>query len=611
MTATSESNAPNVFIHTGREAFPYRGAVLAVHLLRLLTIPWGAATVVGAYLLAREVAPNRPSLALTVAAITAFNPHFIYISSVVNNDATTACLCTFALWLAIRLDRETRFFCKQRDKILVSVSLGIILGLALLSKVSALALLPLTALALLLTWRRKRDARALLARSAIIFGLAALIGGWWYLRNWALYGDPLAWDVWLADIGLQPITLLELIRQFGHVGTSYWSPYDGLFPAPVFWALGLLAVAAIVGWLRTIARRDAHAEGLLLAGAWFVLLFASLVRYMTTTPSAEGRLLFPGVAAFSLLLALGWEAVAPRRWMGVIIAGLLALNLFTPFAIASRYALPLLDSADDVTGAASFGDADFGAARLLGVEVEPDEAQAGDMVDVTLYWEAQAPTPADLRAVVRLWTLGGRLVGQRDTTPAGDVYPPDLWRADDLVRDVYRLPVEASGPAMCRVTVDVLAGEELLGAATMPPLLKLVGPPVDTDQITHPLAYTLGDMIELAGYDLSTEPPMVTLYWRALAEMDEDYTVFVHLLDEDGALIGQGDGPPLNGDYPTSYWSPGELLVDTHTAPLQDGLPADAHLLVGLYRPSDGARLPAYTSAWERIPNDAIAIHDW
>ena len=116
VTATSESNAPNVFIHTGREAFPYRGAVLAVHLLRLLTIPWGAATVVGAYLLAREVAPNRPGLALTVAAITAFNPHFIYISSVVNNDATTACLCTFALWLAIRLDRETRFFCKQRDK---------------------------------------------------------------------------------------------------------------------------------------------------------------------------------------------------------------------------------------------------------------------------------------------------------------------------------------------------------------------------------------------------------------------------------------------------------------------------------------------------------------
>ena len=602
VTATSESDAPNVFIHTKHESFPYRGAVLAVHLLRLLTIPWGAATVVGTYLVAREVAPHRPGLGLTAAALTAFNPHFIYISSVVNNDATTACLCTFALWLAMRLGRETRFPGRNL------VSLGIILGLALLSKVSALALLPLVALALLLIWWRDRDARALLARGVIIFGLAALIGGWWYIRNWALYGDPLAWDVWLADIGVQPITLLELIRQFGHVGASYWSPYDGLFPAPVFWALGLLAVVAAIGWARMIARRDARtnvdAEGLLLAGAWFVLLFASLISYMTTTPSAEGRLLFPGVAAFSLLLALGWEAVAPRRWMGAAVAGLLALNLFSPFAIASRYALPLLDSADDVAGATSFGDADFGAVRLLGIEVEPDETQAGGAVNVTLYWETLSPPPADLRAVVRLWTLGGRLVGQRDTVPAGEVYPPDLWRAGDVVRDVYRLEVGESGPAMCRVTVDVLAGEESLGSTSSPPLLKLAGPPVAADEIAHPLAYTLGDRVELAGYDLSTAPPTVTLYWRVLAEMDEEYTVFVHLLDEDGELLGQGDGPPLNGDYPTSYWSPGELLADTHVAPSGSG----AYLLVGLYRPTDGARLPVRAATGERVPDDAIVL---
>jgi len=622
VTATSESTAPNVFIHTPREAFPYTGAVLAVHLLRLLTIPWGAATVVGAYLVAREIAPERPELALTATALVAFNPHFIYVSSVVNNDATTACVCTFGLWLAIRLGRETRFFCKRRrfcfarsDKNLVPVSLGIILGLALLSKISALALLPLALLALLLAWRRERSTRALLARGFAIFGLAALVGGWWYARNWALYGDPLAWDVWLADIGVRPITLLELIRQFGHVWTSYWSPYDALFPAPVFWALGLLAALAIVGWIRMVARRDARTgasvEGLLLAGAWFVLLFASLVRYMKTTPSAEGRLLFPAIAAFSPLLALGWAAVAPRRWAGAAAAGLLALSVFSPFAIASRYALPLLGSADEAAGAAPCGDADFGPVRLLGVEVEPDEARIGETVDVTLYWETLSQPRADLRAVVRLWTLGGRLVGQRDTAPAGEVYPPGLWRAGDLVRDLYRLEVGESGPAMCRATVDVLAGEELLGGASSPPLLKLMGEPVAVEEIAHPLAYTLGDKVELVGYDVSGGPPMVTLYWRVLTEMGDGYTVFVHLLDENGALIGQGDGPPLNGDYPTSYWTPGETLADAHAVPLQENLPADAYLLVGLYRPADGARLPAYTTAGERVPEDAIVLAGW
>ena len=624
VTATSQSEAPNVFIHTPHERFPYQGAVLAVHLLRLLTIPWGAATVVGVYLVAREVAPTRPGLALMPAAITAFNPHFIYISSVVNNDATVACFCTFALWLAIRMGRETG----RRGRNLIS--LGVALGLALLSKVSALALLPLAALALFLVWRRERDTRALLTRGFTIFGLAALIGGWWYARNWVLYGDPLAWRVWLTDIGVQPITLFELIRQFGHVGTSYWAPYDGLFPPLVFWALGLLAALAVAGWVRLILRRDARsearAEGLLLAGVWFVLLFASLVRYMTTTPSAEGRLLFPGVAAFSLLLALGWEALLPRRWtravMGAILAGLIALSIFGPVAIASRYALPLLDSAQDASDAVPFGDADFDGVRLLGAEIEPDEARAceaqgGETIAVTLYWETLSQPPADLRAVVQLWTLGGRLAGQRDTTPAGETYPPDLWRAGDILRDVYRLPLEEDGPALCRVVVSALDGEECLGKASSPALLRLAGAPVTLEEVKHPLSYTLGGKIDLVGYDALAIAPSagetltLTLYWRALAEVEEDYNVFVHLLGEDGELTSQEDGPPLKGDYPTSYWSPGEILVDTHTVKLEAALPTSAHLLIGLYRLADGARLPAYTATGERLPQDAIAIYDW
>ncbi|MEA3339010.1 MAG: hypothetical protein U9R15_03495, partial [Chloroflexota bacterium] len=203
-----------------------------------------------------------------------------------------------------------------------------------------------------------------------------------------------------------------------------------------------------------------------------------------------------------------------------------------------------------------------------------------------------------------------RLVGQRDTIPAGESYPPDLWRAGDIVRDVYRLPVEESGPAMCRVTVDVLAGGGSLRGASSPPILKLTAAPASIVPLAYP--YMLDDKIKLLDYSVSGSAPLtITLYWDVLAEMDDDYTVFVHLLDEAGALIGQGDGPPLDGDYPTSYWSPGELLADTHVVLLENGLPADARLLVGLYRPADGARLPAYTSTGDRVTGDAIAIYDW
>jgi hypothetical protein len=569
---------------------------------------------------------------LVAAAITAFNPHFVFISSVVNNDVCAACVCTFGLWLAIRLGGERGFrrigTIRDSNGLRDFIALGFVLGLALLTKMSALAMVALVALALGLVWWRDRDVRASLVRGVVVFGLAGLVGAWWYVRNWVLYGDPLAWDVWLMDIPVARIGLVELVRQFGHVATSYWSPYDGLFPAPVFWALGLLAVLAVAGWIKLILRRDWRAkmdvEGLLLAGAWFLMLFASLIRYMLTTPSDEGRLLFPGIAAFSLLVALGLDTLAPRRWtnvtMGLVGAGLLALGVASPFcAIAPRYASPLIASVEDISEEILFDDAAFGAVRLLGAKVEPDTAQPGETVSVTLYWEARTKPPTDLRAVVQLWTFGGRLVGQRDTTPAGEVYPPDLWRAGDVVRDVYRMRMNEDRPAMCHATVRVMVGDELLGEVSPPAVLKLAGAPVSVEKIAYPLAYILGERIELIGYSVPTSPPSpgeplaVTLYWRTLAEMDEDYTVFVHLLDKTGTLHADGDGPPLDNDYPTSYWSPGEVLADTHVIPLQDGLPTSAHLLVGLYRLADGTRLPVYTIQGERVPDDAIMLdaHDW
>jgi 4-amino-4-deoxy-L-arabinose transferase-like glycosyltransferase len=639
VTTGSSSTSPNIFIHTPYERFPYRGAVLAVHIVRLLSVVWGAMTVVAAYLMTGEIVPSRPGLALAAASFTAFNPHFIFISSVVNNDGCAAGLCGLSLWLTVRM---VRFEQEARScgKNLVSLSvLGSVLGLALLTKMSALAMLPLVALALLLIWWRDRDTGALLIRGLVVFGLAALVGAWWYVRNWLLYGDPLGWDIWLIDIPVVRIGLLELVRQFGHVATSYWSPYDGLFPPSVFWALGLLAVLAVVGLLRLTvqpkARARLYAEGLVLAGTWSVLLFISLIRYMRTTPSDEGRLLFPGIGAFALFLALGVESAADWRGARVMTSGvgigLLVFCCATPFCvIAPRFASPLVASAEELLIELPFGDASFAGqveeaeqayrVRLLGMEVKPDEIQLGDVVDVTLYWKAQSPSPAHLRAVVQLWTMGGRFLGQRDATPASEIYPPDLWRTGDVVRDVYRVRIDEDGPAMCRVAVRVLAGDELLGEVSSPAVLRLAGASVPSESVAYPLEYTFDGKIELMGYSLPNGPPsstsdslVIILYWHVLTEMDEDYTVFLHLLNEsedgvDSTLIGQGDGPPFDNDYPTSYWLPGEILADAHVLSLDDDRAVNAYLLVGLYRLSDGRRLPTYLATGERIPDDAIRL---
>jgi hypothetical protein len=613
--ARSESKSPNVFIHTPHESFPYKGAVLAVHLVRLFSVLWGAGAIVGVYLVAGEIVPTRPGLALAAAAVSALNPHFIFISSVVNNDATASCLCTLVLWLSIRLARAA-------DNLKWDIVLGLLLGMALLSKMSALALVAVVMLAIALAWWRARDVRVLLVKGCAIFCPAILVAGWWYVRNWLLYGDPLGWSVWLIDIGVHRISLAELLRQFGHVATSFWSPADDLFPAPVFWGLGLLLAIAAIGWGKLIGqishREHQRADGLLLAGTWLILVFASLVRYMTITPSAEGRFLLPAIASTSLLLVQGWDAVVARRWAretaGVVGIGLLALCVASPFfAIAPRYARPLIDEIHDIRGMMPFEDVLLGDVRLLGIEVEPQDARIGETVYVTLYWEALNTPPADLRAVVRLWTAGGHLVGQQDGTPAGEVYPPDLWRAEDIVRDVYRFEMHGPGPALYRVSVSVLNGDKSLGDASSANAFKLVPPPL-SKEMAHPVAYNLDHKVALIGYHMTDNPLSpgesltVTFYWRALAEMSEAYTVFVHLLDADGTLLGQDDGPPLDGDYPTLGWSPGEELADTHVIPIKADLVAGARLSVGLYRLEDGTRLPVYAPTDARVPEDAIPL---
>ncbi|MEM9774862.1 MAG: hypothetical protein AAF902_09795, partial [Chloroflexota bacterium] len=81
--------------------------------------------------------------------------------------------------------------------------------------------------------------------------------------------------------------------------------------------------------------------------------------------------------------------------------------------------------------------------------------------------------------------------------------------------------------------------------------------------------------------------------WQGLRQIDEDYTIFVQVLNQDDQLVGQLDIKPAQGTRPTNLWEPGELLQDRFTVPLTSDLStADTHrLIIGFYRLSDFQRL--------------------
>jgi 4-amino-4-deoxy-L-arabinose transferase-like glycosyltransferase len=110
---------------------------------------------------------------------------------------------------------------------------------------------------------------------------------------------------------------------------------------------------------------------------------------------------------------------------------------------------------------------------------------------------------------------------------------------------------------------------------------------------------TLGESIELLGYDLAPGPGhpgdivTLTLFWQTRMPVGLDYSVFVHLLDGSGQLVAQNDAAPVGGSRPTSSWAEDETIVDRRGLPLPDELqPGEYELRLGMYLSASGERLP-------------------
>jgi len=116
------------------------------------------------------------------------------------------------------------------------------------------------------------------------------------------------------------------------------------------------------------------------------------------------------------------------------------------------------------------------------------------------------------------------------------------------------------------------------------------------DQVVN---VNLAGEITLVGYSLASraiEPGTMlrlTLYWEARGEVTEDYAVFVHLLDGEGQLVSQRDSEPVGGSRPATTWMTDDTVSDNYGLFIPEGIsPGEYRLMVGMYLPSTGERLP-------------------
>ena len=100
----------------------------------------------------------------------------------------------------------------------------------------------------------------------------------------------------------------------------------------------------------------------------------------------------------------------------------------------------------------------------------------------------------------------------------------------------------------------------------------------------------------------------VDLRWQALRAMDEDYTVFVHLVGPDGRLHGQVDMWPVQGSHPTSRWAVGEEISDPYQVPLDPDAPSGQYRVeVGWYLLATMQRLPVVDTDGRPIGDSFVA----
>lgn len=603
----------NMLIHTDRERFPWTGAARAIHVTRWVSLFFGLVTVAAGGLLAREaVGDGRGgAIAAGAVALVALTPQFLFISGVVSNDSAAAALATLSLWAMARLLRRGADLRR-------SLLLGLLVGLAALTKTSALLLAPLALAVLLLT--PGGTAREKATRALVMLTSAVVVGGWWYGRNAFLYGDPLGISrhiqtPWGRQNLASPATLLSemprLYRSFW--GAFGWGHVE--YPAWVYIALGGLVVLALIGWGRALLRRSLPAHGgiLLLSAAWCGMVFLALLQWMRQVEAPHGRLLFPAIGAWALLMAVGIEALPlPRRARNGAFLALVLLNLLTP----CRVIYPAFAPPRPVDPAAlarpvegprwTYG----GAVQLLGAAPDRPSVAPGEVLTVRACWAAQAPMERDYTVFVQLVGREESRIGERHTYPGLGRFPTSLWPLGRAFCDDYRVPLAPWAPVpelydglIGLYDADPSARLPVVGedgqAVEVPVAFRIRVAPRRPLAVTptYPLDYSLGEAIRLVGYDLTGRVEAggrltVTLYWRADAPPGADYRVFVHLLDLRGEMVTQHDGPPRRGRYPTGAWQRGDRVPDEHVLTVPPSAAGPFSLAVGMYRADTLERLP-------------------
>jgi hypothetical protein len=550
------------------------------------------------------------TIAFVAAVFLVFDPFFIEHSKVIHPDALlTSLMIVSTLMLLVYL---------KEKRIIWLVLSGIFTGFSLLSKTPAMYLLPYTVLmvSLVTIWTKfqGKGAKRRIAWKGVI---------WQVFRTLAIWG-AIALAVFIIlwpAIWLEPVEVLNRLiygitfhQTLPHMNPIYFAgnvytedPGASFFLATVLWKTTAITFPLIIlGLLFAIVRFHTGRAKIFWALVVYVFFFTI---QMSLAEFKQMAYILPVFPALDILAAFGlvWTVAAisnfnswrSRQWLPIIMIGTVLLvnallvldhfpyfgthfnNLFGGSRVAQRY-LPLQDNGEGLEI----------AARYL------SQLPHGQDETATLY---------DRSAIVFQREFIGRTLTEFVPWATYRVYYVNhLMRG--LGREVWGeswLADQGKEPLM---TVD-FDGVTYVWVFGEKPEDPVPGKPKNA------VNFRLGDSIFLEGFRLNSESIApgdtitVALYWRPQEEVAGDYTVFIHLLSDEGELVAQQDNVPLNGIRPTDTWLAGEELEDVfYIVTPEDLSPGKYELSIGMYDSETIVRLPIFDTDGYQLEGDRIVI---
>ncbi|MCH2539159.1 MAG: glycosyltransferase family 39 protein [Anaerolineales bacterium] len=637
----------NMFRRTYSEGFPVQGVPLAVHLLRFLSLGLGCGTVAITYMLARSLFPGHPAIALLAGAVVAFNPMVVFISASVNNDNGIWFLSSLIMYMLVIFVQDGVSVQRPLKRVLKPAFfpwvLGILLGLAILTKLSGLLLVPVIAVFLL--WKAKREGNwRCFWRDSLIVGFCVVImTGWWFYRNWVLYGEILG-DTMMAQVygftRVGTVSLSDLMFEWRGWWYSLWGVFGAFNILPGNWVyvffntFVVLSICGVVKLFRTGrsymgSNYDVRvAHGLMIL--FLALTIVGNIYWSLRQHALQGRHALGAVAVMSTYLAAGVVVLGGESreklvaWIMTAVLFIVSLAVAIVY-IAPRYSPPLPMMEMDIPSDIINTDATFDSViELIGYSVPDDTFLPGDTMNVTLYWRGIDEIDADYNLALNVHGRNMENVGKLDTWPGGGLLPTGDWIPGVVYADYYSIPLvaQSSGPTLLHIDVSfwqeslndrlVIRANESAIDSLMLDAGRLLPKGSAQEFVETKIGSTFASGITLVGYTVLSEveeDSRIVLFWQAEESISGDWTVFMHLLNSDEKIVAQADGPPVQGDWPTSVWEPGHLVSDLRILAGSSGLsPGDYRVIVGLYDSVTGIRAAAYGTDGTEWADRAVSL---